>query len=256
MPARCQTIQEEPAVSDASPPDLDRSCTAGQHIPTHPLPVYPQYVYFGSGLTAVGLDPLTIAPSSDGALKSVFPVPTAMAPSLPLHQQTISHVLLPVVASSCQWQQPICRWAMPSIQQETTTWIIQSPVAAAQGSEARLCHPSQASCCQHLSQFGHLHPEEDDTGCTSESLARNTATNQHTNHASTPNVERTTSSSMNPRPDLAEILNKVMINTSDKLMALLDEELDRMEEEGEEFSDLEEMDTTSTQTVDSPRTAD
>lgn len=32
-----------------------------------------------------------------------------------------------------------------------------------------------------------------------------------------------------------------MINTSDKLMALLDQELNRMEEEEDEFSDLEDM---------------
>lgn len=42
-----------------------------------------------------------------------------------------------------------------------------------------------------------------------------------------------------------------MINTSDKLMALLNQELDRMGEEEDEFSDLEDTDTTPTRTADS-----
>lgn len=211
MPTKCQHIREDPSLADAPPLDADRSCTDDQHIPTHPLAVYPQYVHFGSGGTPVRFEPLMPAPSSDGfisgTLQSAFSAPTAMVPSQPLQQQTVSHVLLPVVSSSSQWQQSTCRWVMPSIQQETTTWIIQSPVAAAQRpGEGGLCHPSQASCCQHPSQLGPLHPGGD-TGCFSSSQRdRAKYKDKSINQASTAkNVESNTPSTMNPRPDFAGV---------------------------------------------------
>ncbi|CCC05288.1 hypothetical protein SMACR_08540 [Sordaria macrospora] len=213
-------------------------------VPTHRLAVFPQPAHLGAG-TTMRLEPVMVAPSVDGltcgATQNVFPVPAL----IPSQQQAISHVLLPVVGT--QWQ---CRWVM----QPEATWITQSAMAPQQSG---LCHPSQASCCQHRSQLGSLHPLADlaQTSKSQDEAQRElTHTSRKENTRLVPeqpsdeNINNNQPTSQ-PRPNFSDILNKAMFNTSSKLMALLEQELDRMDDEDDkdddEFSDLEEMDTST-----------
>ncbi|KAK1775453.1 hypothetical protein QBC45DRAFT_335297 [Copromyces sp. CBS 386.78] len=250
MSSRYQQGCEEHPPAEAAALNAGRSCgdqpVLPKAVPAHLPVVYPQPAHLGAG-TPMRLEAVMVAPPVDGLTCGVTHVP-ALAPS---QQQTVSHVLLPVVGSP-QWQ----GWVM----QPETTWITQSAIAPQQ--QSGLCHPSQALCCQHPGQLGSLYPGADgNLGRTpkSQEETQRALKNQREPSSSTENIgiapesvtlddnkleQRSSAQGNNQanlRPDFAEILNKAMTNTSSKLMALLEEELNRMDDnEDDESSILEE----------------